>query len=854
MIPDVSGTQNITLTLPSSSGTLMLSVNTAPGELLSLDLGNNSTLGTLRFAYPGSKYLTISPAGSLGSNVTYTIPDVSSSASFVLTAGAQTIGGSKTFSSALAVTAASNQLVLGTSPNTLTLTASPTAARPITFPDVSGTVITTGNLASLSNVLTYNTNTTQNSADIASGYYLFDVSYSNTVVPQNALGARISVTATGNAKDATALTLSANSSAGTPGTSRALNITNGLLAMQGPSNREVTFTVPAGLAETTSYTWPANDGGAGKFLTIDDNGNMSWATIGSVSDSFPTLPLDDVLNVMFDHSAKLTHTLLVGHELSAAEIATIEAGDGAMYNVGVGYNALHQITTADYNTGLGHNTMSDLTTGSANVIVGADAAVGLVSGSRNVVIGYHAGPNSGASAMSEKLYIDNKQNDTPLIYGDFADGSEAVTINGALTLTGNATFNTSAKLKSSNGSGGITLQAGAMGGTGYTYTMPTGAPSSTQALKVSSVSGSDVTLEWGSISNVDLSSPGPIGGTTPSTATFTSVAISNATNQLSFGTTNTTTINAAAPSASRTYTIPDAGANASFVMSAGNQTIAGTKTFSSAPVLSSVTASRPLKVDGSNNVTSGTIDLTSSNDVTGTLPVANGGTGLASYTTGQIVYASTTNTLAGLNAGSTGQVLSVNGSGVPAWTTLSNTLPGGTATNSTLRYNGTGWVENTSVLASSDGAITLTKATNQLVLGTGNTSTISTAVQSGARTYTIPNAGADADFVMSAGSQTVAGDKTFSGSTTVSGSLTASGAVTLGDNGDNFEINSNAFDVSTAGALSGVTTLSMSGALTNTKTSDQIVLGTTIPQRSTLRHQVLRARTRSQTQAQTHRL
>jgi hypothetical protein len=292
------------------------------------------------------------------------------------------------------------------------------------------------------------------------------------------------------------------------------------------------------------------------------------------------------------------------------------------------------------------------------------------------------------------------------------------------------------------------------------------------------------------------------------------ITLTKATNQLVLGTGNTSTISTAAQSGSRTYTIPDAGANAEFVMSAGNQTIAGTKTFSSAPVLSSVTASRPLKVDGSNNVTSGTIDLTSSNDVTGTLPVANGGTGISSYTAGDIVYASSTNALAKLGVGTSGQVLTVNGSNLPAWTTPS-TLPSGTATNSTLRYNGTGWVENTSVLASSDGAITLTKATNQLVLGTGNTSTISTAAQSGARTYTIPNAGADADFVMSAGSQTVAGDKTFSGSTIVSGSLTASGAVTLGDNGDNFSINSNAFDVSTAGALSGVTTLSMSDALTN---------------------------------------
>jgi hypothetical protein len=43
--------------------------------------------------------------------------------------------------------------------------------------------------------------------------------------------------------------------------------------------------------------------------------------------------------------------------------------------------------------------------------------------------------------------------------------------------------------------------------------------------------------------------------------------------------TNTTTINATAPSASRVVTIPDPGANASFVMTAGTQTISGTKTF-----------------------------------------------------------------------------------------------------------------------------------------------------------------------------------------------------------------------------------------------------------------------------------
>jgi hypothetical protein len=47
-----------------------------------------------------------------------------------------------------------------------------------------------------------------------------------------------------------------------------------------------------------------------------------------------------------------------------------------------------------------------------------------------------------------------------------------------------------------------------------------------------------------------------------------------------------TTVTVTTPSAARTYTLPDAGGSASFVMTAGAQTIAGVKTFSSSPVLS----------------------------------------------------------------------------------------------------------------------------------------------------------------------------------------------------------------------------------------------------------------------------
>lgn len=53
-------------------------------------------------------------------------------------------------------------------------------------------------------------------------------------------------------------------------------------------------------------------------------------------------------------------------------------------------------------------------------------------------------------------------------------------------------------------------------------------------------------------------------------------------------------------------------------------------------------------------------------EITGTLPVTNGGTGLTSVTTGQIIYASAANTFAALGIGSEGQVLTVS-SGIPAW-------------------------------------------------------------------------------------------------------------------------------------------------------------------------------------------
>lgn len=94
---------------------------------------------------------------------------------------------------------------------------------------------------------------------------------------------------------------------------------------------------------------------------------------------------------------------------------------------------------------------------------------------------------------------------------------------------------------------------------------------------------------------------------------------------------------------------------------------------------------------------SGTISLTS--QVSGTLAIANGGTNITTYTTGDTLYASATNVLSKLGIGTSGQVLTVSG-GVPTWATPASTgLTVGTTsvtsgTSGYILYNNAGTLGN----------------------------------------------------------------------------------------------------------------------------------------------------------------
>jgi len=78
---------------------------------------------------------------------------------------------------------------------------------------------------------------------------------------------------------------------------------------------------------------------------------------------------------------------------------------------------------------------------------------------------------------------------------------------------------------------------------------------------------------------------------------------------------------------------------------------------------------------GSTGMSFSNSPVTSSGTMTmsGTLDVDNGGTGLTAYTTGDILYASGTSTLAKLGIGSSGQVLKVSAGGIVEWANDTNT-------------------------------------------------------------------------------------------------------------------------------------------------------------------------------------
>jgi hypothetical protein len=155
---------------------------------------------------------------------------------------------------------------------------------------------------------------------------------------------------------------------------------------------------------------------------------------------------------------------------------------------------------------------------------------------------------------------------------------------------------------------------------------------------------------------------------------------------------------------------------------------------------------------------------------TGTLGVGRGGTGLQSFTAGNLLYATAATTLAGLPIGTAGQVLTVSATGLPAWINsnggvqsfsagTTGLLPAG-ATQGAITLTGTLNIAN-----GGTGAITAAAARTNLGLGTmAIQNAVSVAITGGAINGTIIGATTPAaitgttissNFGMAAGTQGV---------------------------------------------------------------------------------------------------
>jgi hypothetical protein len=98
-------------------------------------------------------------------------------------------------------------------------------------------------------------------------------------------------------------------------------------------------------------------------------------------------------------------------------------------NTFLGYQAGVSTTIGNYNILLGYRAGYSNTSGSNNTFIGNNAGYSNTTGQGNLFLGYNAGYNE---TGSNKLYIDNSNTTSPLIYGEF--DNNIVTINGKLGI------------------------------------------------------------------------------------------------------------------------------------------------------------------------------------------------------------------------------------------------------------------------------------------------------------------------------------------------------------------------------------------------------------------------------------
>ncbi|MGE5042205.1 MAG: beta strand repeat-containing protein, partial [Candidatus Levyibacteriota bacterium] len=411
----------------------------------------------------------------------------------------------------------------------------------------------------------------------------------------------------------------------------------------------------------------------------------------------------------------------------------------------------------------------------------------------------------------------------------------------AMTINENGTLSTTGNI-STTGSGTITSAGTLTASNGLTQTTGTlNLTATAGALTLSGLSASSINTGANNLvftsGNFNTTATGingtAIGATTPSTGAFTtlsaqSAALTDTTNQLVLGTTNTTTISSAAPSASRTATIPALTGNDTFVFENQAQTLTNKTFVDTSTTFQNQTDNTKQFIFDLSPITTGTTRTITVPDYDGTICLTTGncagsggvvgGTGTQNRIT---KFTVTGSTIGDSNISDDGTVITAfsalnigdqTGTDTLSLLRLSDASAGTQTINSNaLTFQGAYWsggisnnigfsLQNTvtgtgpsyqlsfldnggSPVAAltNTGTLSLAGTTNQLVLGTTNTTTISSTAPAASRTATIPALTGNDTFVFENQTQTL------NNKTVGSAGLVFSGAapdITTGTNED----------------------------------------------------------------------